>query len=60
MLSMSNPPPILSLITVAYRSRDEIGPCLASLPRRLAVESAAGGVEVIVVNNSPRADGTED
>jgi len=42
-------PPLLSVVIVAYRSRDEIGPCLASLPRAL------GGrpVEVIVVDNSP-------
>ncbi len=45
--------PLLSIIIVAYRSRDEIGPCLAALPRTL------GGrrVEAIVVDNSP-GDGT--
>ena len=41
--------PLLSIIIVAYRSREEIGPCLASLPR----EIAGGAVEVIVVDNSP-------
>lgn len=41
--------PVLSIIIVAYRSRNEIGPCLASLPR----EVAGGAVEVIVVDNSP-------
>jgi N-acetylglucosaminyl-diphospho-decaprenol L-rhamnosyltransferase len=41
--------PLLSIIIVAYRSREEIGPCLASLPRELA----GGVVEVIVVDNSP-------
>jgi GT2 family glycosyltransferase len=44
--------PILSIIIVAYKSRDEIGPCLASLPRVLDRRV----VEVIVVDNSP-ADG---
>ena len=42
-------PPLLSVIIVAYRSRDEIGPCLASLPRALAGRP----VEVVVVDNSP-------
>ena len=50
---MSEAPPVLSIIIVAYRSRDEIGPCLASLPRTLG----GRGVEVVVVDNSP-ADGT--
>jgi GT2 family glycosyltransferase len=45
--------PLLSIIIVAYRSRDEIGPCLASLPRTLEGRE----VEVIVVDNSP-GDGT--
>ncbi len=40
---------VLSIIIVAYRSRDEIGPCLTSLPRVIA----GGNVEVIVVDNSP-------
>jgi N-acetylglucosaminyl-diphospho-decaprenol L-rhamnosyltransferase len=41
--------PLLSIVIVAYKSRDEIGACLRSLPRSL------GGrpVEVIVVDNSP-------
>jgi GT2 family glycosyltransferase len=42
-------PPILSIVIVAYKSRDEIGPCLAALPRVLD----RGAVEVIVVDNSP-------
>ena len=47
---MSTPElPLLSIIIVAYKSRDEIGACLASLPRRIA----GGAVEVIVVDNSP-------
>jgi GT2 family glycosyltransferase len=41
--------PVLSVIIVAYRSRDEIGACLASLPRALAGRP----VELIVVDNSP-------
>ena len=43
----------MSVIIVAYQSRDEIGACLSSLPRTL--EGRA--VEVIVVDNSP-GDGT--
>lgn len=47
---MSTPnAPVLSVVIVAYRSADEIGPCLDSLPREL--EGRA--VEVVVVNNSP-------
>ena len=38
----------LSIIVTAYKSRDEIGSCLASLPALLS----AGRVEVIVVDNS--------
>lgn len=49
------PTPLLSVIIVAYRSRDEIGACLDSLPPALAEVS----VEVIVVDNSP-GDGTGD
>lgn len=49
--------PSLSIIIVAYRSRDEIGPCLGSIPRRLGAGNGAGDVEVIVVDNSP-GDGT--
>ncbi len=45
--------PLLSIIIVAYKSRDEIGACLASLPRMLS----AGSVEIVVVDNSP-GDGT--
>ncbi|HXB01665.1 MAG TPA: glycosyltransferase family 2 protein [Opitutaceae bacterium] len=41
--------PILSIIIVAYKSRDEIGPCLESLPRGLDGRA----VEVVVVDNSP-------
>ena len=45
----------MSVIIVAYQSRDEIGACLASLPRTLEGRT----VEVIVVDNSP-GDGTGD
>lgn len=45
--------PVLSIIIVAYRSRDEIGNNLASLPRELFGRP----VEVVVVDNSP-GDGT--
>jgi N-acetylglucosaminyl-diphospho-decaprenol L-rhamnosyltransferase len=42
-------PPLLSIVIVAYKSRDEIGPCLAALPRELAGRP----VEAVVVDNSP-------
>lgn len=45
--------PLLSIVIVAYKSRDEIGPCLASLPKRLNDRM----VEIFVVDNSP-GDGT--
>ncbi len=41
-------PPVLSIIIVAYRSRDELPACLASLPKELLGRP----VEVCVVNNS--------
>lgn len=45
---------MLSVIIVAYKSREEIGQCLASLPRELALaDGGRGGVEIIVVDNSP-------
>ena len=47
--------PLLSIIIVAYKSRDEIGACLASLPRTLEGRE----VEITVVDNSP-GDGTRD
>jgi N-acetylglucosaminyl-diphospho-decaprenol L-rhamnosyltransferase len=46
---MSAGDPILSVIIVAYQSRDELPACLASLPRELLGRP----VEVCVVNNSP-------
>jgi GT2 family glycosyltransferase len=50
-----NAPPLLSVIIVAHRSRDEIGACLGSLPRELEGRV----VEVIVVDNS-RGDGADE
>jgi N-acetylglucosaminyl-diphospho-decaprenol L-rhamnosyltransferase len=53
---VSAPAPLLSIIIVAYQSRAEIGPCLASLPRALNGRP----VETVVVDNSSNADGTGD
>jgi GT2 family glycosyltransferase len=44
----------LSIVIVAFRSRDEIGACLGSIPRALR----GGAVEVVVVDNSLGEDGT--
>jgi len=53
---MSTPDwPLLSVIIVAHKSRDEIGSCLASLPAALEGRP----VETIVVDNSP-GEGTGD
>ena len=55
-MSLKNPAaPLLSVVIVAYKSRNEIGPCLASVPRQLNGRK----VEVVVVDNSP-GDGTGD
>ncbi len=48
-------PPILSVIIVAFRSRDELPACLGSLPRELLGRP----VETVVINNSP-GDGLAD
>lgn len=48
--------PLLSIVIVAYRSRDELPACLRSLPRELLGRP----VEVCVVDNSRNADGTGD
>jgi N-acetylglucosaminyl-diphospho-decaprenol L-rhamnosyltransferase len=51
--------PLLSIIIVAYQSRDEIGACLASLPPVLALaDKPRAAVEIIVVDNSP-GDGAD-
>lgn len=50
---MSTPElPLLSIVIVAYKSRDEIEGCLGSLPRMLLGRP----VEAIVVDNSPGND----
>ena len=54
---MSSP---LSIIIVAWRSRDEIGACVRSIPSELTLEGVTGAVEVVVVDNSLNADGTGD
>jgi GT2 family glycosyltransferase len=46
--------PVLSIVIVAYKSRDEIFACLDSLPRELGSRS----VEIILVDNSP-GDGAD-
>jgi GT2 family glycosyltransferase len=46
---MSDSAPLLSVIIVAYKSREELPACLGSLPRELLGRP----VEVCVVNNSP-------
>jgi GT2 family glycosyltransferase len=46
---VSGPVPILSIVIVAYRSREELPACLGSLPRELLGRP----VEVCLVNNSP-------
>jgi N-acetylglucosaminyl-diphospho-decaprenol L-rhamnosyltransferase len=47
--------PLLSVVIVAYKSRDEIDGCLSSLPPTIGGRE----VEVIVVDNAP-GDGTGD
>jgi N-acetylglucosaminyl-diphospho-decaprenol L-rhamnosyltransferase len=50
---MNVAPPLLSVVIVAYKSRDEIAACLASIPHHID----GGVVETIVVDNSA-GDGT--
>ncbi len=47
--------PLLSVVIVAYKSRDEIAACLTSIPGRID----GGVVEVVVVDNAA-GDGTGD
>lgn len=54
MFSSATNAPVLAVVIVAYRSRDEIGACLDSLPR----EIGGRAVEIVVVDNSLDADGT--
>lgn len=49
--------PLLSVIIVAYKSRDEILACVNSIPTTLADRGVARGVEIIVVDNNRNADG---
>lgn len=49
LAAMVSSAPLLSVIIVAYKSRDELPACLGSLP----VELLGRPVEVCVVNNSP-------
>jgi GT2 family glycosyltransferase len=46
----------LSVVVVAWRSRDEILPCVRPIPSTLG----GGSVEIVVVDNSLNADGTVD
>ncbi|BET69679.1 hypothetical protein ASA1KI_45970 [Opitutales bacterium ASA1] len=48
--------PVLSIVVVAYRSREEIGACVRSLPR----EIDGRAVEAVVVDNSLGSDGTPE
>jgi GT2 family glycosyltransferase len=48
--------PGLSVIIVTWQSREEIGPCLESIPDRLADRP----VEIVVVDNSMNSDETGD
>jgi len=59
-VSIPNTAPALSIIIVAWRSRDEIGACVQSIPSELKAGGETGAVEVIVVDNSLNADGTGD
>ena len=49
--------PLLSVIIVAYKSRDEILSCVNSIPTTLSDRGVARGVEIIVVDNSLNAGG---
>lgn len=53
-MAASTHAPLLAIIIVAYRSRDEIGACVGSLPREIEGRT----VEVVVVDNSLDSDGT--
>lgn len=59
---MLDSPVLLSIVIVAYKSRDEIGACVGSLPQTLVLaDGTAGRVEVVVVDNSPTEwDGVGD
>jgi GT2 family glycosyltransferase len=59
-VSIPNTFPLLFVIIVAWRSREEIGACVRSIPRELTVDGVTHAVEVIVVDNSRNSDGTGD
>jgi GT2 family glycosyltransferase len=48
--------PVLSIIIVAYKSFEEIGPCLASIPQRLGLDSAVAA-ESTRLRSRPRGAG---
>lgn len=48
--------PLLSIIIVAWRSREQILPCVRSIPPVVG----GGAVEIVVIDNSLNADGTAD
>ena len=52
--------PLLSVIIVAYKSRDEVLACVDSIPTSLSDRGVAREVEAIVIDNSLNADGTVD
>ena len=52
--------PLLSVVIVAYKSRDEILPCVESIPTTIPDRGVAREVEVIVVDNNGNADGVAD
>jgi len=52
--------PLLSVVVVAWRSREEIEACVRSIPRSLVCAGVNGEVEIAVVDNSCNDDGTGD
>ncbi|HEY5551321.1 MAG TPA: glycosyltransferase family 2 protein [Opitutaceae bacterium] len=52
--------PLLSVIIVAYKSRDEILACVNSVPTTLPDRGVTRDVEIIVVDNNGNADGVID
>jgi N-acetylglucosaminyl-diphospho-decaprenol L-rhamnosyltransferase len=52
--------PLLSVIIVTYKSREEILACVRSLPTTLSDRGVSRDVEIIVVDNNLNADGVAD
>lgn len=50
MIDLEKEEPALSIIIVAYKSEDELGQCLHSIPHELS----CGRVQIIVVDNAPQ------